>query len=460
MAGGSPGNPRAGVPGATPRAHATVACAAVTIAAIPSPSTAVWHLGPFPIRAYALCIVLGIVVACVVAEARLRRRGAPRLAVLDVAVWAVPFGIVGARIYHVITSPQAYFGENGEPLEALKIWEGGLGIWGAVAGGAVGAWLGCRQIGVPLSVFADALAPGLALAQAVGRFGNWFNNELFGGPTTLPWGLEIHQMDPSNPGQALRNPDGSPVMEPGLYHPTFAYEALWNVGVALAVLALDRRFKFGRGRAFALYVMGYTAGRFWIELMRTDPANEILGARVNVWVSVLVFLGALIYFLRVRGPQEFLVPAEAVGGEAGSGYRPVAEDDFRAYERTGEVPGHVTERAAAEQVPVGAAAGAVAAAGAAAAGVAAAGGAAAGADSDDGADSDSDDGADLVDTSMPALDDFADDDTEADDAAAEDVDDDTGGDADEAATDSEGDDGPEAAADDEGVAGPAPGRPA
>jgi prolipoprotein diacylglyceryl transferase len=334
----------------------------VNLASLPSPTTAIWHLGPLPIRAYALCIILGIVVACVVLEARLRRRGAMPGAVLDIAVWAVPFGIVGARIYHVLTSPQDYFGAGGEPLRAFAIWEGGLGIWGAVAGGAVGAWIAARQLGMPLTVVADALAPGLALAQAVGRLGNWFNNELYGGLTTLPWGLQVHVMDPDNPGQALRDENGQPILEPGLYHPTFAYEALWNIGVAALVFLVDRRFKLGRGRAFALYVMAYTAGRFWIELMRTDEATRILGIRINVFTAVLVFLGALIYFLRVRGPREYLVPVggpeprtaapDAAGSDvsqvdvsrraaariAPDRYLVATEEQFRRYQETGEVP--------------------------------------------------------------------------------------------------------------------------
>ncbi|MGW9194974.1 prolipoprotein diacylglyceryl transferase [Micromonospora chersina] len=331
------------------------------LAALPSPSTAVWQLGPVPIRAYALCIIVGIVVACVVTEYRLRRRGVAPGAVLDIAVWAVPAGIIGARIYHVITSPEKYFGADGQPLKAFAIWEGGLGIWGAVAGGAVGAWFAARQLGIPFAVVADALAPGLPLAQAVGRFGNWFNNELFGGRTSLPWGLQVHVMDPDNPGHALRDGAGNPVLEPGLYHPTFLYEALWNIGVAALVLLLDRKLRLGRGRAFALYVMGYTAGRFWIELMRTDEANHILGVRLNVWTAALVFLGALVYFLRVRGPREYLIPVgepaapvPPAGGdvsqvdlsarEAGArpvapeGYRVVTEEQFRAYRETGEVP--------------------------------------------------------------------------------------------------------------------------
>ncbi|MFG2100404.1 prolipoprotein diacylglyceryl transferase [Micromonospora echinaurantiaca] len=329
-------------------------------AALPSPSTAVWQLGPVPLRAYALCIILGIVVACVVTEYRLRRRGVAPGAVLDIAVWAVPAGIIGARIYHVITSPEKYFGTGGDPMKAFAIWEGGLGIWGAVAGGAIGAWIAARQLGIPFAVVADALAPGLPLAQAVGRLGNWFNNELYGGRTTLPWGLEIHRMDPDNPGHALRDDAGRPILEPGLYHPTFAYELLWNVGVAVLVFVVDRKLRLGRGRAFALYVMGYTAGRFWIELMRTDEANTILGVRLNVWTAALVFLGALVYFLRVRGPREYLVPVGAAAAptppesdvsqvdlsatEAGAqpaapeGYRVVSEEQYRRWRETGELP--------------------------------------------------------------------------------------------------------------------------
>ncbi|SBT48041.1 prolipoprotein diacylglyceryl transferase [Micromonospora narathiwatensis] len=342
------------------------------LAALPSPATAVWQLGPIPIRAYALCIIVGIVVACVVTEYRLRRRGVAPGAVLDIAVWAVPAGIVGARLYHVITSPEKYFGAGGEPLKAFAIWEGGLGIWGAVAGGALGAWIAARQLGIPLTVVADALAPGLPLAQAVGRLGNWFNNELYGGRTSLPWGLQVHVMDPDNPGHALRDDAGNPVLQPGLYQPTFLYEALWNVGVAALVYFLDRKLRFGRGRAFALYVMGYTAGRFWIEMMRTDEANHILGLRLNVWTAVLVFLGALAYFVRVRGPREYLIPlgtpatpVPPAGGDVSQvdlaaqetgprkvvpeGYRVVNEEQFRAYQETGAVPDE--EPPAADAVP-------------------------------------------------------------------------------------------------------------
>jgi prolipoprotein diacylglyceryl transferase len=299
----------------------------VNLAAIPSPSQSVWHLGPLPLRAYALCIILGIVAACVVTEYRMRARGAPRSLVLDIAVWAVPAGIIGARIYHVITSPGPYFGADGDPIKALYIWEGGLGIWGSVAGGAVGAWIACRKLGIPLTFVAACLAPGLPLAQGIGRLGNWFNNELHGGPTTLPWGLEVYEFDQAT-GKAVETATGEPSVL-GVYHPAFLYELLWDIGVAVLVWQLDKRYRFGKGRAFALYVMAYCVGRFWIELLRTDPANEIAGMRLNNWTAVLVFLGALIYFLRVKGPQEYLrvdedgkitvVPAPAVVGGAVAG---------------------------------------------------------------------------------------------------------------------------------------------
>jgi prolipoprotein diacylglyceryl transferase len=281
------------------------------LATIPSPTQGAWHLGFFPIRAYALCILAGIVAACAISEARLRRRGAPKWFTLDVAVFAVPAGIIGARIYHVITSPDAYFGSGGHPLDAFAIWNGGLGIWGGVAGGAVGAWYACRRAGVPLTFFADVLAPGLPVAQAIGRLGNWFNNELYGGHTDLPWGLTVYDYSLSD-GHAKTDAAGNPRVIPGgPFHPTFLYELVWDLGVALLVWLLDRRYKFGKGRAFALYVMAYTFGRFWIEAMRSDEAHVIFGMRVNNWVSIIVFVGALIYFLRVRGPQEHVRIDEA-----------------------------------------------------------------------------------------------------------------------------------------------------
>ena len=281
------------------------------LAYLPSPERGVWYLGPVPIRAYALCIIAGIIVAVVWGERRLVARGGPPGAVGDVAVFAVPFGLVGGRLYHVATDWQTYFGPGGNPVDALKIWQGGLGIWGAIAFGAVGAWIGCRRRGIPLPFFADAVAPGIVVAQAIGRLGNWFNQELYGGPTTLPWGLEIYErIDPvsgvrdSLAGVAV----GPPV---AVVHPTFLYELLWNLGVAVLVVWADRRFRLGHGRAFAVYVAGYTAGRFWIELMRTDPATHVFGVRINVIVSVLVFLGAVLYIALAPRGRETIGQAEA-----------------------------------------------------------------------------------------------------------------------------------------------------
>ena len=255
---------------------------------IPSPSQGVWHLGPVPIRAYALAILVGIVLAVVITERRWVARGGPPGAAADIAGWAVPFGIVGARLYHVISSPQAYFGAGGRPLDALKIWEGGLGIWGAIAAGALGAWIACRRRGWSFLQMADSAAPGIAVAQAVGRLGNWFNQELFGRPTTLPWALEI---SPAN------RPDG--YAQFATYHPTFLYESLWCLAVAATVVVLDRRFTLDRGRSFALYVVLYTVGRGLFEVLRIDPANRIMGVRLNVWTSVVVGVVALAGFLVV-----------------------------------------------------------------------------------------------------------------------------------------------------------------
>jgi len=256
--------------------------------AIPSPGQSVWHLGPFPLRAYAIAILLGIVVATVMTQRRWKARGGDPETVLDVAYWAVPFGIVGGRLYHVVSSPDAYFGPGGDPWKALAIWEGGLGIWGAVALGAVGAWIGCRRHGVRLADFADALAPGLLVAQGVGRLGNWFNQELFGGPTTLPWGLRIDD---------AHLPAG---FDPGtLFHPTFLYEMLWNFAAAALLIYLGPRLRPGSGRTFWLYVVLYTTGRLWIEMLRIDPAETVLGLRLNVWTSIVVCLGALVAFVVV-----------------------------------------------------------------------------------------------------------------------------------------------------------------
>lgn len=262
---------------------------AVSVLSIPSPSSGVWEVAGIPIRGYALCIITGIALAIWIGERRFRARGGTAGTVMDVAVWAVPFGIIGGRLYHVITSPQAYFGSGGDPLAAVKIWQGGLGIWGAVLLGGVGAWIGVRRRGIPLPPFADAIAPGIAVAQAVGRWGNWFNQELYGGPTSMPWGLQIDlQHRPAD------------YLGVTTFQPTFLYESVWMLVVAALLVWCDRRWRLGHGQVFALYVALYCLGRLPIELVRIDPANTIAGLRVNVWVAGLVGLGALAYFVRSR----------------------------------------------------------------------------------------------------------------------------------------------------------------
>ena len=256
-------------------------------ASIPSPDQGVWSLGPLPIRAYALLIVLGIVVAVWWGNRRYVARGGEPSVITDVAIWAVPFGIVGGRLYHVISDNQLYFGPDGAGwVAALRIWDGGLGIWGAVAFGALGAWIGARRAGVLLPPVGDAIAPGIVVAQAIGRWGNWFNQELFGAPTDVPWGLEI---------DVIHRPAGYEQF--ATFHPTFLYESLWLVGVALVLVWADRRFQMGHGRVFALYVLLYCSGRIWIEALRIDSANTVLGLRLNVWTALLVGIGALAYLV-------------------------------------------------------------------------------------------------------------------------------------------------------------------
>ncbi len=202
---------------------------ASVLAYIPSPSQGVWHLGPVPLRAYALCIIVGIVAALIIGDRRWAERGGERGVIYDIALWAVPFGLIGGRLYHVMTDWRTYFGDDGAGfVAAFKIWDGGLGIWGAVALGGVGAWIGCRQRGIPLPAFGDAIAPGIVLAQAIGRLGNYFNQELYGRPTTLPWGLEIFER--RNTAGALDSLNGvSTGQLVEVVHPTFLYELLWNV---------------------------------------------------------------------------------------------------------------------------------------------------------------------------------------------------------------------------------------
>ena len=276
---------------------------------IPSPSRSVWYLGPFPLRAYALCILAGVFIAVWWTSRRYRARGGSEETVLDAAMLGVPVGILGARLYHVLTSPGAYFGPGGDPARIVQIWRGGLGIWGGVAAGiAATAWL-MRRRGLRLAPLTDALAPALLVAQAVGRVGNWFNQELFGAPTTLPWGLEI---------DADHLPEG---YAPGtLFHPTFLYEALWNLAGAALLVLLERRLRrrdgTGGGRLIWAYLMVYTAGRVWIEHLRVDEAAIVLGLRLNEWTAMIVFLAGLVGFIAAgrRGADDAIARPDPQSG--------------------------------------------------------------------------------------------------------------------------------------------------
>jgi prolipoprotein diacylglyceryl transferase len=303
----------------------------MSFAFIPSPSQGVWHLGVIPIRAYALCIIAGVIVAVWLGERRYHAIGGRPGMMLDVATWAVPFGLVGARLYHVVTDPELYFGPGRDWAGIFKIWDGGLGIPGAIALGAVGAYVACRRAGVRMGPVAGAAAPGIALAQALGRWGNWFNQELYGRPSTLPWALQIapeHRM----PG----------FENVATYQPTFLYESIWDIGVALLVIWAMRRFKMTGDRGFALYAAAYGVGRYITESLRIDYAHEFLGLRVNQWMAVLLVVGGIGYLYRTRhktGPDVVTAPAPAAAGEAA--------EPSAAGSADGAVPAEVTAPAEA-----------------------------------------------------------------------------------------------------------------
>jgi prolipoprotein diacylglyceryl transferase len=261
----------------------------LTILSIPSPSDGIWNLGPVPLRGYAFAIILGIIAAIWIGERRWVARGGKPGEVSDLAVWAVPFGLVGGRLYHVITDYQLYFGADNNPITALYLWRGGLGVWGAIAMGALGVVIGARRKGIKLLPVLDAMAPGVLVAQAIGRWGNWFNQELFGRPTDLPWALSVSD----DTAIAAGYPAGT------TFHPTFLYEFLWCIAAFFFVVWADRRFRLGHGRVLALYVMAYTLGRGWIEMLRIDDVQlqSVLGLRLNVWTSIILFTAAAIYFV-------------------------------------------------------------------------------------------------------------------------------------------------------------------
>lgn len=262
------------------------------LSSIPSPTIQFFEVGPLRIHIYALCILLGIVLATWITDRRLTARGAERGVVLDIILWAVPLGIIGARFYHVFTHPNDYFYEGADLWKVFFIWEGGNAIFGSLLGGAVGAWIGCKQTGIRFWSFADALAPAMLIAQAAGRLGNYFNHELFGAPTTLPWGLEIEVTNPAFPA-------GLPPET--LFHPMFLYEMLWNLLGAFVIVAMEKKWYLRWGKAFGLYLIWYGIGRSILEMYRLDSSETFLSVRTNVWAALAaVIIGIAIILIQQR----------------------------------------------------------------------------------------------------------------------------------------------------------------
>lgn len=276
------------------------------ITSIPSPTIQFFEVGPLRIHIYALCILLGIALATWITDTRLSRRGAERGVVLDIILWAVPLGIIGARFYHVFTHPADYFYDGADLMRVFYIWEGGNAIFGSLLGGAVGAWIGCKQTGIRFWSFADALAPAMLIAQATGRLGNYFNQELFGQPTTLPWGLEIESSNPAFPAGL---PEGT------LFHPMFLYEIVWNLLGAAVIIVLEKKFYLRWGKAFGIYLIWYGIGRSVFETYRLDPSETFFSIRTNVWgaLAAVVIGIAIIVIQNKRHPgKELSVYIEGV----------------------------------------------------------------------------------------------------------------------------------------------------
>lgn len=272
---------------------------------IPSPSVSYFQVGPLQIHFYALCILAGIIAAALLTNHRLNKRGAERGIILDMILWTVPFGIVGARIFHVLTHPNDYFFPGAELWKVVAIWEGGIAIFGALIGGAIGAYIGCRVLGLRFWTFADALAPGLLLAQAFGRFGNYFNHELFGTPTNGWWGLEIES---SNPAYPIGLPDGT------LFQPTFAYEVIWNLLGVAVILLLERKLGLQWGKVIAVYLIWYGLGRTVWESIRIDPSEIFFGLRVNVWAAIFAVVAGILIFVVQSRRHTGLEPSAYVPG--------------------------------------------------------------------------------------------------------------------------------------------------
>lgn len=284
---------------------------------LPSPSHGVLYLGPIPIRGYAMSILVGIVVAIVIARRRWIKWGGNPTQFENIGLISIIIGIIGARLYWVIIEWQRYFGPGGTWYRVFYIWEGGLGIWGAIIFGFLSGWLMCRRYKIPFLRLADCIAPAFLLAQGIGRLGNWWNQELYGLPTTLPWGLEIdlaHRV--------------AGYEQYATFHPTFLYEMIWDVAGFFFLLWAEKKFKLGRGKLFAAYIVTYATGRFLIELLRIDPVESFWGLRVNSWATLACWIAGvilLIWLVKNRpGPNEPIAPDEQPGG-AGAGTADSAE---------------------------------------------------------------------------------------------------------------------------------------
>ncbi|WP_420619729.1 prolipoprotein diacylglyceryl transferase [Candidatus Poriferisocius sp.] len=299
----------------------------MTPAAIPSPGSSSLDIGSLELRAYGLMIALGVLAAAWLFHRRFTQRGHSQELASSITVWAVIAGLIGSRIYHVITDWKTYQGNWGE---VWQIWEGGLGIPGAVAVAAAVMWVYARQKGIPLSDIADSAAPALPLGQAIGRWGNWFNQELFGRPTDLPWALEIDPLPAARAGYP--NDD--------TFHPTFLYECIWNLALVGALLWVGKRFTLKPGRLFGLYVLGYSLGRLWIEFIRVDFASELAGVRVNIWVMLALIIGSVAYLLWGRGEGDDLESDESVPDEpeAGEAVPEEPESDESASDEPENIP--------------------------------------------------------------------------------------------------------------------------
>lgn len=261
---------------------------------IPSPNSdwTSFTVGPFTIRAYAICILVGIALALWITGARLKRRGVEAGVAIDVAIYAVPLGIIFARAYHVLTHPADYFYEGADIWAIFRVWDGGIAIFGAMIGGVIGIWVATRISGLRFSTFVDALAPGMLVAQAVGRIGNWFNSELFGLPTNLPWGLQVSSDNPAFP-------HGLPAST--LFHPLFLYELIWNLLGAAVLAYASKRWVLQWGRTFALYAVWYGVGRFFLEGIRIDPSQLVLGIQFNqLAAGVFAVFGVVLFIYLTR----------------------------------------------------------------------------------------------------------------------------------------------------------------